>query len=124
ESLSFELHPFGIHVVLVEPGSYRTKIFSENARQARRAGDPDSPYTSYARMFQAYIKGMLSSKNQMGDPETVAALMERIVNHPHPRLRYLIGGGARLRVLARRVLPFHWFAAVVRKKLFGNSSAD
>ena len=119
ESLYHELRPFGISVVLVEPGSYRTKIVKENGRVAERAGDPESPYTPYVRKFQNRIRQRLKTGKGMGDPEDVAKLVEKIVNKRNPRLRYLIGGQAKLRVFLRWLLPDHWFSFLLRKALFG-----
>ena len=55
----------------------------------------------------------------MGDAEEVARLIERIVTHPHPRLRYLIGTSAKKRYLLRRILPFKWYRRLVLHKAFG-----
>lgn len=118
ESLHFELHPFGIKVVLVEPGSYRTRIFTENSRKAKKSGDPDSPYAVHTRMLENRVRRMIKSQDEMGDPEDVAALIERIVKNPRPRLRYVIGPNARLRVFLRWVLPFSWFSFLMRKTIY------
>ena len=119
ESLNFELHPFDIRVVLVEPGSYQTKIFSDNIRIAEKASDPDSPYAAYSRMLEKRFRLLLTSGSEMGNPEDVAKLIEKIVNNPRPRLRYPIGPRTRLRFFLRAILPFSWFASLVRKSLFG-----
>ena len=119
ESLYFELKPFGIHVVLVEPGAYRTKIFTDNAHLAKNADKPDSPYKLYSKRLRDIIIKMLKSKTEMGDPEDVAILLERIVMNPSPKLRYLIGHNAKLRTFIRQVLPFSWYAALVNKVMVG-----
>ena len=120
ESLYFELQPFGIHVVLVEPGAYLTKIFTENACRAKQADNPDSPYFQYTKRLRDIILRLLKSKREMGDPEDVAILIERIVNTPRPKLRYMIGYKARMRDFARQVLPFSWYSSLVRKVMMGN----
>jgi len=118
ESLHFELIPFGISVVLVEPGSYRTKIFFDNVRKAVGADDPGSPYINYTNIFEERVRQMLKSPRGMGNPEEVAVVIEKIVNNPHPRLRYLIGRRTRFRVFLRAALPFKWFAYLVKRNLF------
>ena len=50
ESLYYELKRFGVHVVLVEPGSYPTKIFSDNALIGKRSQDKNSPYCNMFRI--------------------------------------------------------------------------
>jgi len=122
ESLAHELRPFGIHVVLVEPGGFRTQIFTENALLTDRVHDPDSPYAPYSQRLLDRANQIIKSGRSIGDPEEVAGLLERIVNHPRPRLRYMIGSAARLRFLAQRLLPSRWFAALVQRIAFGEVS--
>ncbi len=123
ESLHFELQPFGVDVVLVEPGAYRTPIFTANSHVAARAGSADSPYTPYARQFQERIVRLLKSGKGMGDAEDVARLMERIVEHPRPKLRYLIGKTARRHYFARRILPFRTYRRLLLRAAFGRTEA-
>ena len=44
ESLAYELEPFGIRVVLVEPGAIRTN-FVKSMVIAKKSQDPNSPYS-------------------------------------------------------------------------------
>ncbi len=120
EGLSFELQPFGVDVVLVEPGAYQTAIFAANRRLAARLGAEDSPYTLFGQRLLAMVEGLIASGRGAGDAEDVARLIERIVNHPRPRLRYLIGTSARKRYLFRWILPFKWYRRLVLRKVFGS----
>jgi hypothetical protein len=62
---------------------------------------------------------MIKSKNGMGDPEDVAALIERVVNTKKPKLRYLIGRQSRLRLIIRALLPDRTFSSMMHKRIFG-----
>jgi short-subunit dehydrogenase len=64
ESLVNETRPFGIKVVLIEPGSIRTN-FLGNVKAPRTAADASS---SYASMFQTFLKGA-ASHNHGTSPE-------------------------------------------------------
>lgn len=121
EGLYHELRPFDIHVVSVEPGAYRTKILMENGRMAAGAKNEDSPYAPFNLVFQKRIRRQLEKEtpNLGGDAEVVARLIEKIIDTARPRLRYLIGGQARLRVLLRSVLPFSWLSKLMRRAMFG-----
>ena len=120
ESLVHELRPLGIHVVIVEPGAYQTRIFSENARLAERAFDPQSPYIAFSvRMWERANRVTRSSKFA-GDPEKVARLLEKIINQPQPRPRYLIGRLAQLRLLLQKMLPWKLYSNLVQKIAFGD----
>jgi NAD(P)-dependent dehydrogenase (short-subunit alcohol dehydrogenase family) len=52
ESLSFEVEPFGIKVILIEPGMIRTN-FSSASVLAKKSLDPNSPY---ARIMKTWKK--------------------------------------------------------------------
>lgn len=121
EGLYHELQPFGIHVVSVEPGAYRTKILVENGRMAAGAKDEDSPYAPFTAVFKKKIRRQLEKEapNLGGDAEVVACLIEKIIDTARPRFRYLIGGQAHLSVLLRSLLPFPWFSRLIRRAMFG-----
>lgn len=122
ESLYFELKPFGIRVVLIEPGAYSTKAIRDNTRRAQHAGEADSPYTLYSNLFEQKYKQMLATGVGIGDPEDVAELIEKIVNCSRPHFRYVIGSGAKLRLFAKQLLPFTWFASLISRIIFGKIS--
>jgi short-subunit dehydrogenase len=44
ESIAYELEPFGIKILLVEPGAIRTN-FANNMVAAKKSQDPHSPYS-------------------------------------------------------------------------------
>ena len=48
ESIAFELEPFGIRVVIIEPGVIRTNILNSSS-SAKKALDPKSPYFSLSQ---------------------------------------------------------------------------
>jgi len=121
EGLYHELQPFGVDVVLIEPGRYLTKIFSDNSRVAARSGHPDSPYSPYAIRFKSLIVKMLKTKEGVRDPEEVAKLIERVVSSKRPRFRYPVGRRVRLYILLKYVLPFRWFSGLILKKVYGKN---
>ena len=125
EALYHELAPFGIHVVIVEPGSYQTEIFTSNAHVAEQAENAESPYTRFAEAFRRKIDSMTEGGTVgMGDdPEVVSELIEKIVESRSPKLRYVVGKQARLRILLRAFLPTKHYSGLLRKALFGSIEA-
>jgi NAD(P)-dependent dehydrogenase (short-subunit alcohol dehydrogenase family) len=111
EALRHEMRPFGVRVVLVEPGPYRTEIMEENRWNARAAAEP-GPYDRFtARMEELF----LGAQRQMGDPQDVADLVVKLLSEPRPALRYPLGPRVRLRLFLRESMPFAvWEAAVAR----------
>jgi len=87
ESMAYELEPFGIRVVLVEPGVIRTN-FVNSMVAAKKSQDPNSPYSqlmqNVATSFQQMLEGGSSS-------DVVAKVVLKAVTSENPSLRYLAG---------------------------------
>jgi short-subunit dehydrogenase len=102
EALRLEVGPLGIHVVLIEPGDHRTS-FTQN-RRSTRGSDVGSPYRD---RFERAIARMASDEQGGPSPEGIARLLHKILNHPHPRLRYTVGPAAqRAAVWMKRTMPY------------------
>src|SRR5208283_1040059 len=82
ESLYYELGLLGISVVLVEPGVYPTKIFTQNAHFAKNFDNAQSPYFPFSQKLKS-LAGNNREKIDR-DPEDVARLIENIINCSHP----------------------------------------
>jgi NAD(P)-dependent dehydrogenase (short-subunit alcohol dehydrogenase family) len=87
ESIAYELEPFGIKVVLIEPGFIRTN-FANAMVIAKKAQNPSSPYSQMMQKVAANSGEM--AKN--GSPvEVVAKVILEAVTSKNPNLRYLAG---------------------------------
>jgi NAD(P)-dependent dehydrogenase (short-subunit alcohol dehydrogenase family) len=104
EALRHEVSRFGIFVSLVEPGTFKTAIFTQNLRMARRAHDPGSPYFAFTKHMEGVLHRLLEKNS--ADPIAVAQCIAKIALAKKPRLRYLVGKDARAEALAKAVLPF------------------
>ena len=112
ESLRIETHSLGIRVVLVEPGAFDTDIWTRNVMIGEGARDPNSPNKERSQRFAEFVKQ--SAKNRR-DAREVARLILRIANDPNPKLRYLIGGDAKMQVWLKRLLPWRRYERMVAK---------
>jgi len=109
ESLRLEVRPFGIRVVLVEPGDTRTSI--THNRVLARASGVDSAYDEFFHRVQTVFE-----KEEAGGiaPEAVAVLVARIVACRHPRVRYTVGRPTqRLSALIKRLVPSTVFERIL-----------
>jgi NAD(P)-dependent dehydrogenase (short-subunit alcohol dehydrogenase family) len=111
ECLFLEMQPHGIDVVLVEPGSYRTKIFEDNARYAARFFDANSPYYDGSQRLKKLVDTHIRTNRR--DPEEVAVVIERIINSRAPGFRNTIGFLSCLRFWFLRSMPFKFYAWLV-----------
>jgi NAD(P)-dependent dehydrogenase (short-subunit alcohol dehydrogenase family) len=109
ESLRMECRAFGIYVVLVEPGDFRTQITARR-RTVQAAETNDAYREAFARCKQKQDQDEANAQS----PEAVARLVGRILVDPHPRLRYSVGMFTqRMVVPLKRILPqrvFEWAA--------------
>lgn len=119
DSLRMELHPFGIDIVIIEPGAIKTE-WNGIARDGLMKYSGDGPYREGAR---EHVK-MLASADQgpmPSPPEVVARTIVRALQAARPKTRYATGGGAQMVLFLRRVLSDRAFDATMR--LFSKQSA-
>jgi NAD(P)-dependent dehydrogenase (short-subunit alcohol dehydrogenase family) len=99
ESLAYEVEPFGIKVILIEPGPCRTQIWHSTPR----IQPPGSPYLAWVkRVFQAADAHAARSAR---DPREVALVIADALEARRPRFRYPVGPFARLNHFLRGKLP-------------------
>jgi NAD(P)-dependent dehydrogenase (short-subunit alcohol dehydrogenase family) len=111
ESLRYELRPLGIQVALVEPGAFETDIWTRNAKLSARVLDPASPNAARIQRWRARIEGGRKKAN----PQVVADTIARILDDPHPRIRYVVGTDARMGLLLRKLLSAPLFERIILK---------
>jgi NAD(P)-dependent dehydrogenase (short-subunit alcohol dehydrogenase family) len=102
ETLRLEMAAVGIKVAIVEPGSFKTDIWTRNAKLTAKMSDPSSPNVERLARWQRRIDEGAKSR---ANPQEVADLIARILETPEPKLRYVIGRDARMALLMRKVLP-------------------
>jgi NAD(P)-dependent dehydrogenase (short-subunit alcohol dehydrogenase family) len=86
EGLAQELAPFGIRVVIIEPGVTKSAIFAKSVDAPNATGAYDAPYR---RMFQFYARGIAEAT----DPMEVAEVIHHAITTDAPQLRYMMSWG-------------------------------
>jgi NAD(P)-dependent dehydrogenase (short-subunit alcohol dehydrogenase family) len=112
ESLRMEVNALGIKVVLVEPGSFQTDIWTRGVTLGQKVVDGTSPNRARGERMRDAIQ-----KIRKRDPIVVAQLIARIAQDPTPRLRYLVGQDAHIQLWLKRALPWKWHEKLVAKML-------
>jgi short-subunit dehydrogenase len=112
EALRLELNALGIKVVLVEPGSFQTDIWTRNAEIAKKARDGSSPNRERGERMRDRVQNLHKK-----DPIVVARAIAGIAQDAHPKLRYLVGNDARIQLWMKRILPWKWHEKVIARVL-------
>jgi NAD(P)-dependent dehydrogenase (short-subunit alcohol dehydrogenase family) len=112
DSLRMETKPFGIHVVVIEPGSIRTE-WSGISADGLQATSGDSAYAEQARTVVGALRATTARPWIGSDPSVVAKAIVQAVTARRPKTRYVVGFGAKPILFARTVLPDRAFDALM-----------
>ena len=111
DSLRMELRPFGIDVVIIEPGPIRTE-WNEIARDSLLEASGSTAYSAHARRAHGVLEEF-DKPSRAATPDEVARKIVRAVTVRRPAARYPVGRGARVITTSRDLLPDRVFDAVV-----------
>jgi NAD(P)-dependent dehydrogenase (short-subunit alcohol dehydrogenase family) len=103
DSLRMEMAPFGVKVIIIEPGTIRTEWNRITAENLIRASG-GTAYAPYARRYAGMLAWLERSKTP-SSPEGVARTIARALRLARPGARYATGAAARPMLLFRRVTP-------------------
>ena len=115
ESMSYELEPFGIKVVIIEPGVIRTNIM-DSSIFAKKAQNPKSPYFSLIQKVESNFKSMMENKSS--PPEEVAKVILGALTSKNPQLRYTVGDDAATMIQARVNMSDNEFKKMIMQNFF------
>ncbi|WP_455716167.1 oxidoreductase [Anaerosporobacter sp.] len=113
DSLRMETKPFGIDVVLIEPGVIKTEwgtIAAENLAIVSSKG----AYQKQANRVVNYLRKTYAS-DKISKPEIISKTIAKAVSAKKPRTRYLVGYNAKLSVFSKRVLSDRTFDKIIQK---------
>jgi NAD(P)-dependent dehydrogenase (short-subunit alcohol dehydrogenase family) len=107
ESLRRELRPFGMKVVLVEPGGVKTAIWEKGQAYAEELRErlPAEAMDRYRTQLEGVEKALEFQTRHAIPADKVADVIVKALESPRPRARYLVGRDALAVGLGTRLLP-------------------
>ena len=111
ESMSYELEPFGIKVILIEPGVIKTNFFNSSVL-AKKSQDPNSPYATLMKGMEDSVDKMMENAST---PQYVAEVVLHAVTNENPKLRYLAGKDVEQLVDAKRKMSDEEFVNMMKQ---------
>ena len=115
ESMAYELEPFGIRVVIIEPGFIRTNIMNSSIL-TKKALDPNSPYFSFTQKLANHFNSTLNNTSTSTPPEEVAKTILNAITSKNPKLRYTVGNDAAAIIQAKRDMTDEEFGEMIKKQ--------
>lgn len=114
ECMRYELSPFGIKTIIIEPGVIQTNFFSS---MKVAYGKPGSPYKEITEKVMNGVKMMA----EMGTPPIeVAKAIMKAINTAEPLPRYVVGSDASMFLEAKKMKTDLEFENYIKKELFSD----
>lgn len=111
DSLRLELKPFGIAVIIIEPGGIKTDwgiIAARHLREISESGAYKQQCEHYARALEQTYQG-----SSLSSPSLIARTIYQAISAKIPKTRYLVGFMARPMLYAKRLLGDRLFDTII-----------
>jgi NAD(P)-dependent dehydrogenase (short-subunit alcohol dehydrogenase family) len=112
ESIQYELEPFGIKIILIEPGAVGSN-FWKNIKIAKSSSNINSPYAQFTSQIMKAFNEM--EQNAMNISEVTKTILDAVTSD-NPQLRYLVGEDATKAIEARKNISDKGFGDLMKKQ--------
>ena len=113
ESIQYEVEPFGIKIILIEPGAVGSN-FWKNLKMAASANNDNSPYRQFTNNILEVFKQVAQNTIH---PSEVAKVILQAVKADNPDFRYVVGKDAATILEAKRNMSDIEFQNSIKKQL-------
>ena len=113
ESLMYELFPFGIRVIIIEPGVIKTNFF-HNCIVSEKSSKKSSSYSNSLKKIQKNIELM---QEHATHPVEVAKVILQALKTDEPKQRYVIGNDAVMILEAKKSLSDIEFKKIMMQNI-------
>lgn len=113
DALRMEMKPFGIDVVMIEPGAIKTDwgiIAAKHLKESSAGSAYETVGTQWADNMDWFYK-----TNLLSSPHVITKAISRAVNSRHPKARYCRGRFSIIGRLAHALMPARWWDATMRQ---------
>jgi len=113
DALRMEMKPFGIDVVMIEPGAIKTDwgiIAAKHLKESSAGSAYETVGTQWADNMDWFYK-----TNLLSSPHVITKAISQAVNSRHPKARYCRGRFSIIGRLAHALMPARWWDAAMRQ---------
>jgi NAD(P)-dependent dehydrogenase (short-subunit alcohol dehydrogenase family) len=119
DALRRELRPWGIEVVIVEPGGVVTPIWDRGTETAMAILENAPPEAEqlYGKLIESVLAEVAEITKGGMQPSEIAEVVHTALTTSKPKTRYLVGKEAKQRARAAAILPDRVFDRIVARTL-------
>ena len=100
DSLRNEVKPFGVDVIVIEPGGTKSEMMGIGSEDLLRV----SGHTAYSKFAQALINSYAEMEKNSSEPLVIARLIKESIEVKKPKTRYIGGAMAKPMLFMRKIL--------------------
>jgi short-subunit dehydrogenase len=115
ESIQYEMEPFGIKIILIEPGAIGSN-FWKNLKMAAKASGIDNDNSPYRQLSNNMLDTFKQIEQNTIHPSEVANVILKAVLSDNPDFRYVVGKDAAMILEARRNMSDREFHDLLKKQ--------